>query len=412
VRNMRKTLGTFLAQRQKWKKLMQGAAATRTAAFDTDSQSDHLRETLNFGSNPGALRMFTYVPPATLAQCGLVVVLHACTQSAAGYDLGAGWSTLAKRFGFALLLPQQQRSNNPSGCFNWFQKEDIERGRGEALSIRQMVEKTVSDHTVDRNRVFVTGLSAGGAMTSVMLATYPDVFAGGAIIAGLPYGAANNVQQAFENMFQCTPRAARTWGDLVRGASPHPGPWPRISVWHGGADTTVIPSNASEIVKQWTDVHGLPIRPSAHAMVDGYPRQVWINGTGVGLIESYTIPHMAHGTPLATGEADDECGMTGPFLLDVGISSSYHIASFFGLTNARLQSAASAQNGSVKIAPKKEHVSAPGAACAPLHVLDGEVLAPEYDVGQEHTQTPPSPQMNIAAVITRALQEAGLMKSR
>src|SRR3954451_19713957 len=150
---MRKTLGTFLAQRQKWKKLMQGAAATRTAAFDTDSQSDHLRETLNFGSNTGALRMFTYVPPATLAQCGLVVVLHACTQSAAGYDLGAGWSTLAKRFGFALLLPQQQRSNNPSGCFNWFQKEDIERGRGEALSIRQMVEKTVSDHRVDRNRV-------------------------------------------------------------------------------------------------------------------------------------------------------------------------------------------------------------------------------------------------------------------
>jgi poly(hydroxyalkanoate) depolymerase family esterase len=409
--NMRKTLGSFVAQRQKWKKLMQEAAGTRTTAFDLDSQSDHLWETLNFGANPGALRMFTYVPPTISAQCGLVVVLHACTQSAAGYDLGAGWSTLAKRFGFALLLPQQQRSNNPSGCFNWFQKEDIERGRGEALSIRQMVEKTVSDHRVDRSRVFVTGLSAGGAMTSVMLATYPDVFAGGAIIAGLPYGAANNVRQAFENMFQCAPRPARAWGDLVRGASPHRGPWPRVSVWHGGADTTVIPSNASEIVKQWTDVHGLPIRPSAQAMVDGYPRQVWINKTGVELIESYTIPHMAHGTPLATGEADEECGIAGPFLLDVGISSSYHIASFFGLTNARLPSAASAQKPILKIAPKK-YVSAPGAACAPLHVLEGEVLGPEHDVGEEHTQTPPSRQMNVAAVITRALQQAGLMKSR
>ena len=258
-------------------------------------------------------------------------MLHGCTQSAAGYDIGAGWSTLAKRFGFALLLPEQQRSNNPNGCFNWFQRGDIERGRGEALSIRQMVEKLVSDQVVDRTRVFVTGLSAGGAMTSVMLATYPDVFAGGAIIAGLPYGAANNVQQAFENMFQCPERPARAWGDLVRDASPHAGPWPRVSVWHGGADVTVVPSNATEIVKQWTDVHGLPVRPSAQAMVDGYPRQTWVNKTGEELIELYTIPHMAHGTPLATGEADYECGAAGPFLLEVGISSSYHIAKFFAL---------------------------------------------------------------------------------
>jgi poly(hydroxyalkanoate) depolymerase family esterase len=75
-----------------------------------------------------------------------------------------------------------------------------------------MVARMVSDNAIDPARIFVTGLSAGGAMTSVMLATYPDVFAGGAIIAGLPYGAANNVQQAFENMYQCSPRTpgART----------------------------------------------------------------------------------------------------------------------------------------------------------------------------------------------------------
>ena len=69
-----------------------------------------------------------------------------------------------------------------------------------------MVARMVSDNAIDPARIFVTGLSAGGAMTSVMLATYPDVFAGGAIIAGLSYGAANNVQQAFENMYQCSPR--------------------------------------------------------------------------------------------------------------------------------------------------------------------------------------------------------------
>jgi len=259
--------------------------------------------------------MFTYLPSDISADCALMVVLHGCTQNAASYDRGAGWSTLAERFGFALLLPEQQRTNNPNGCFNWFQTGDIERGHGEALSIRQMVAKMVSDHGIDPARVFVTGLSAGGAMTSVMLATYPDVFAGGAIIAGLPYGAANNVQQAFENMFQCPPRPARDWGDLVRAASTHRGAWPRISVWHGDADATVIPSNAIEIIKQWTDVHGLPARPSFEAVVDGYPRQVWANGTGDELIESYSIPNMAHGTPLATGDADEQCGAAGPFLL-------------------------------------------------------------------------------------------------
>ena len=409
MHNIGKTLGSFLAQRRKWQNMMRKAARMRTAISDSDSQSSHLRETMNFGSNPGALRMFTYLPPDLAGECGLVVVLHGCTQSAAGYDIGAGWSTLAKRFGFALLLPEQQRSNNPNGCFNWFQRGDIERGRGEALSIRQMVEKLVSDQVVDRTRVFVTGLSAGGAMTSVMLATYPDVFAGGAIIAGLPYGAANNVQQAFENMFQCPERPARAWGDLVRDASPHAGPWPRVSVWHGGADVTVVPSNATEIVKQWTDVHGLPVRPSAQAMVDGYPRQTWVNETGEELIESYTIPHMAHGTPLATGEADHECGAAGPFLLEVGISSSYHIARFFRLTSAGLHSVSSAKGEFVKIVPEKRYVSEPAATRDSIHVLEGEVLNPE-DARQEHRRIPPSPHIDIAAVITKALKGAGLIK--
>jgi len=101
--------------------------------------------------------------------------------------------------GFALLLPEQQRTNNPNSCFNWFQSGDIERGHGEAASIRQMVATMVSDHGIDPARVFVTGLSAGGAMTPVMLATYPEVFAGGAIIGGLPYGAATNIAAGFRN---------------------------------------------------------------------------------------------------------------------------------------------------------------------------------------------------------------------
>ena len=164
-----------------------------------------LREIFDFGSNPGNLRMFGYRPPTLADNPALVVVLHGCTQTAAGYDLGAGWSTLADRYGFALLLPEQQRSNNPNGCFNWFQPEHSRRNQGEPLSIRQMIEKSIVDHGIDRRRVFITGLSAGGAMTSNMLACYPEVFAGGAIVAGLPYGAATTVQQAFERCIKVPP---------------------------------------------------------------------------------------------------------------------------------------------------------------------------------------------------------------
>jgi poly(hydroxyalkanoate) depolymerase family esterase len=415
VLNIRKALARFSKQRKKWRKLLQEGASLR-APTSTDAQASHLEEVQNFGSNPGGLRMFTYLPPEVSAESALVVVLHGCTQTAAGYDRGAGWSTLADRFGFALLLPEQQRSNNPNGCFNWFQSGDIERGRGEALSIRQMVDKMVSDHAIDPTRVFVTGLSAGGAMTSVMLATYPDVFAGGAIIAGLPYGAANNVQQAFETMYQCPPRSPRVWGDLIRDASPHNGPWPRVSIWHGSADATVIPSNASEIVKQWTDVHGLPITPSAQAIVDGYPRQVWLNADGDELIESYTITNMAHGTPLATGGADNMCGAAGPFLLEVGISSSYHIAKFFGLTDANRRPAMSSKDVIAARLPTRPLRP----ALAQPYVLEGEVLEGEVLEGEAHdpgfnarpgrTRVPPSAPIDIGATITNALRAAGLMK--
>jgi len=197
-----------------------------------------LAETTGFGTNPGALRMFAFAPENLQHGAALVVVLHGCGQTAAGYDLGAGWSTLAKRYGFALLMPEQQPSNNAQGCFNWFNPEDTSRERGEACSIRQMIARMAGDYKVDPHRIFVTGLSAGGAMTSVMLATYPEVFAGGAIIAGLPFGVATNVREALNGMYQSPSRPAGELGDLVRKASGHKGPWPKISVWHGSADRT------------------------------------------------------------------------------------------------------------------------------------------------------------------------------
>jgi|SRR3954451_21666555 poly(hydroxyalkanoate) depolymerase family esterase len=88
-----------------------------------------LLETTNFGSDPGNLRMFSFVPESLRSSPALVVVLHGCGQNAARYDLGAGWSTLAKHYGFALLMPEQQPSNNANRCFNWFNPEDSKRER-------------------------------------------------------------------------------------------------------------------------------------------------------------------------------------------------------------------------------------------------------------------------------------------
>jgi feruloyl esterase len=390
------TIASLARQRRQWEALLR-QTPRRPSAREVDPGLHHLTEVTGFGPNPGALRMFKYVPAE--AQPALVVVLHGCTQTAASYDLGAGWSTLADRYGFALLLPEQQRANNGKNCFNWFLAGDTERGRGEAMSIRHMVERMIVDHGIDRNRVFVTGLSAGGAMTSVMLATYPDVFAAGAIIAGLPYRTATNVQQAFESMGQVRAREAREWGDLVRAASPHRGPWPRVSVWHGAADPVVKRENADEIVKQWTDVHGIGLAPAATERVDGYPRQVWRNAAGESVIESYTIPAMAHGTPLATGPDDEHCGVPGAFLLDVGISSSYHIAKFWGLT------------GRPRRVPAQRSESASIVPAHPQHdAVAAETLRTAYEQEGEAPAPARSRRLDVQAVITQALKAAGLMK--
>jgi hypothetical protein len=154
------------------------------------------------------------------------------------------------------------------------------------------------------------------------------------------------------------------------------------------------------------DVHGLPLRSTAQAMVDGYPRQVWVNETGEELIESYTIPQMAHGTPLATGEADHECGAAGPFLLEAGISSSYHIARFFHLTRTRLHSVGPASREIGKIAPETGFVREPAAPGEPSPILEGEVLDPE-----DRTHLPPLLDIDVGAVINKALKAAGLIKS-
>lgn len=353
--------------------------------------ASRLTETTDFGANPGNLRMLSFVPEGGSERIPLVVVLHGCTQTAAGYEVGTGWSALAERYGFALLMPEQKRANNPNACFNWFAPEDIRRDHGEAASIRQMVEQMARHHRIDRARIYVTGLSAGGGMAAVMLATYPDVFAGGAVIAGLPYGVATNVRQALKEMRQSSPQSAHALGDLVRHASSHRGPWPKLSVWHGTADRTVNSGNADALVRQWLDLHGLPDAPTAQRKVDGFPHQVWRNSSGEIAVESYTITDMAHGTPLGRGD-EEAYGVAGPYLLEAGISSSHHIAEFFGLTGRVVH-----RKTVAKSAPKPEHEADAHTGTFRARSSSGR--------GQTRGRG-----LDVNGVITRALTAAGLMK--
>ena len=292
-----------------------------------------LRQIASFGDNPGELKMLAHVPEPLPHHPALVVVLHGCTQTAEGYADGAGWLELSDRYGFALLCPQQCRTNNLNLCFNWFQPTDCKRGQGEAASIRQMILHMLDAYGLDPQRVFVTGQSAGGAMANVMLATYPEVFAAGAIVAGLPYGAASNMAEAFAAMKGSPGRSAQAWGSEVRNASSHDGPWPRVSVWQGDQDGTVAASVAQGIASQWADVHGAR-RVSGSGQASGRTLEAWRSSTGETVVEVHRIAGMAHGTPLAC-DGVDGCGRAGPYLLDVGVSSSFEIAQTWGLVGAQ-----------------------------------------------------------------------------
>jgi poly(3-hydroxybutyrate) depolymerase len=159
--------------------------------------------------------------------------------------------------------------------------------------------------------------------------------AAAAAISLCPYRCAVDLPQALRCMAEGQSRPAAEWGDLIRAASPHPGPWPKVSVWHGAADMTVRPLNAEEIVKQWTDVLGLGPVPSVADTVHACPHRAWHDAANQAVLEAYLIPGMGHGVPVhpGGGDAEDRGGAVAPFMLDVGISSTWHIARFWGLTS-------------------------------------------------------------------------------
>ncbi len=305
-----------------------GAEPTASAS----AASTTLAQVSSFGTNPGNLLMFDYVPSGMPAKAPLVLALHGCTETAADYE-SAGWNALADTYKFYVVYPQQQSANNTESCFNWFgntagSTADITRGEGEAASIIAMIKNMESTYSIDTSRVYVTGFSAGAAYAVALLAMYPDVFAAGASFSGIPFGCASSLTTAETCMAAPPSKTAAQWGTLAQAGFPgYSGPYPRLSVWQGSMDTTVSTQNLAAIVSQWTDLTGASSTPSTTNTVAGFPHNEYSNGKGVQ-VESYSITGMSHAVAI---DPSASCGTASTYFVDEKLCAVSAVAQFFGL---------------------------------------------------------------------------------
>ena len=212
----------------------------------------------HFSRAAGALDYKLFVPAGlSAASAPLIMMLHGCTQSPDDFARGTRMNELARTHGYVVAYPAQAQRNNTNRCWNWFRRGDQQRGHGEPALIAALALDLVARHGLDQGRVYVAGLSAGGAMAMVLARTYPEVFAAIGVHSGLPFGAAHDLPSAFAAMRQATGQspAVSSNGRFC--------PVPAI-VFHGDRDSTVNPSNGAQVVAQCLG-EPIPADGGAHA---------------------------------------------------------------------------------------------------------------------------------------------------
>ncbi|MDP1920597.1 MAG: PHB depolymerase family esterase [Myxococcales bacterium] len=266
-------------------------------ADDVATTRQSLDAVTGFGSNPGNLLMYRFVPTGLARGRPLVVLLHGCGETATTFSTSSGFEAQATQRQFALVLPQQQVLNNFQLCFNWFEAANQQRDSDELLSIKQMVDRMVTDVGSDPQQVYIAGFSAGAALVANMLATSPDRFRAGAIAAGIPFECTTSVLSSQTCLGGLAPQTPQVWSMRVRAAFPSfTGTYPRVAVWQGQSDVFVAPSNGTELMEQWTAVHGIDqTADGTQAITSGGTRTFFRAATGgTTLVELDEVPGLGH----------------------------------------------------------------------------------------------------------------------
>jgi poly(hydroxyalkanoate) depolymerase family esterase len=242
----------------------------------------------------GSRKYKVYVPRHYQGgRCPLVVMLHGGTQDADDFAAGTQMNALAEEHGFIVVYPNQCKAANASLCWNWFKPEDQMRGAGEPSILAGITKEVMAEYDIDPERVFVAGLSAGGAMAAVMGETYPEIFAAVGVHSGLPYRSATDVVSAFAAMRgdpgMRPPSKRRSTGGVANN------PRIRTIVFHGDADHIVHPSNAAKITELHTRNSDSVERVKSQSSASRpYSRTVTRDKTGSAVIEQWLVHGSGH----------------------------------------------------------------------------------------------------------------------
>lgn len=241
-----------------------------------------------FGNHAGSRVYKLYVPSGyTGAAVPLIVMLHGCTQSPDDFAAGTRMNALAEEKTVLIAYPAQDAAANASRCWNWFNRADQSRDRGEPALIAGITRKIMQDYAIDPMRVYVAGLSAGGAAASVMGSTYPDLYAAVGVHSGLCCGAASDLPSAFAAMRQ----GAAGKPDTNRPAIP-------TIVFHGDADRTVNPANAMRVLEHagggTLDELRLSVEGGATANGRSYSRRLHSDAQGRRTLELWVVHGAGH----------------------------------------------------------------------------------------------------------------------
>ncbi|MBL4764635.1 MAG: PHB depolymerase family esterase [Colwellia sp.] len=295
-----------------------------TLAVSLSAQADFLKLE-KFGANPGDLEASYFTP--NIETPALVVLLHGCAQYGEELARQSGLFGLAKKHNFALLLPQQGLSNNIKRCFNWYSADDFTRDVGETLSIKNMI--TSLQAQLGSKEVYIVGLSGGGAMASGMLANYPALFTGGAVVAGIPFPCADGLITGISCMRNGPSQTADELVTLVKKLNSQQTIWPKLSVWTGAKDSIVNPLNSSMLAQQWAKLSGLESQATVNKK-SAYTITRWKNSAKEVQVELVEVSDLGHG--IMVNPQVENGGEVADYLLASPVSTVKHVIDFWKIS--------------------------------------------------------------------------------